>query len=319
MTVSYLPTRSQPTHHSSIEIGVDLSALGAAERDIAPDLPAAPADLLRLAAVARGVARGGLSFSALGPQFRLQPPAAGRRARETTGVGSDSLQAARRISAAGTAAVVPSVPAQASPAEVIGELARFSRQHGGPSRLHIEVGTDLTAARNLVRAIRQARADRAPEIVVSVASADDVALAGEIADLVRIRETDLAWARELRYAVRAAAGAAGRDPIPVLVDVRTVIGQDPITARVRAELVETLQHAPSTGVLTIIDTADKASRTLGDWLGGGAADGFVVEPGSLTTDLTAIIHQVIPGLQELGYSLAGAPTAPRRSLQTAAG
>src|SRR5690625_1892963 len=94
MTVSYLPTRRERLATSPTEIAVDLSGLGATERnELVPELPAAPADLLRLAAYARSTRRSGLSFTTLGPDFRLQPAA-------RLDGGLDSLVAARRISSA---------------------------------------------------------------------------------------------------------------------------------------------------------------------------------------------------------------------------
>src|SRR5690606_29552271 len=77
---------------------------------------------------------------------------------------------------------------------------------------------------------------RAPRVVIPVSSEDDVELAGSYADVVRVREADLHWAQELRFAVRAAARAAGRD-VRVLVDLHTVVSADRATAEERAGLV----------------------------------------------------------------------------------
>ncbi|HLS50005.1 MAG TPA: hypothetical protein VK024_08410, partial [Actinomycetaceae bacterium] len=237
------------------------------------------------------------------PDFRLLPDIPRRGVAPSAG-GFDALTAARRISSAGSARVVPSVSADASPSAVIAEIARFSRQHGGPARLQIDVGESLADVRRLAAAVRHARGELAPQIVIPVATAAHVALAGEIADIVRIREHDVAWARELRYAVRAAALAAGRSPLPVLVDVRAVIGEDPVTARVRAELVDSLGGAPAAGALTIVDTPEEATATLAHWLEAGAADGFTIEPASLATDLGAVIHEVIPALGARGFEVS---------------
>src|SRR5699024_12428790 len=117
-------------------------------------------------------------------------------------------------------------------------------------------------------------------------------LAGRVADLVRLRETNVTWARELRYAVRAAVQAAGRTNVPVVVDVRTVLSSDPVAARVRAELVEHLSGGEGGwgGALEAIGSAEATADLLNHWLAAGAADGFVAIPGSLPADVKAFVQ-----------------------------
>lgn len=318
MTVSYLPTRTDATAHHATEIGVDLSSLGATERnEIVPELPPAPADLLRLAAIARSITRAGLAFTTLGPSFRLQP---GSRHDASL----DALVAARRISSAAAGDVVPSIPVTTGPREALAEIARFSRKHGGPAGIQLELGehagTGTAArARRLADALRDARPAQPPRIIVALRAEADVAVAGEAADVVRLAEPDLGWARELRYAVRAAALAAGRTPVPVLVDTRTIIAEDPVAARVRAELVEHLDPPRGPAPLSIVGTATDATDTLARWLEGGAADGFVIRPASLPTDIAALVREVLPALRERGFTTEDAAAAGRRELLSAAG
>ncbi|MFD1718265.1 hypothetical protein [Georgenia deserti] len=303
-TVSLLPNRTATSRHAVL--GLDLTALGVAT-DLArysDDLPVEKADLARIASYTRAAHGNGVSFVTLGETFRLRSDRAVRRDDWL-----DPVTAARRIAPHGTAGIIPGVRAGADLDLVDSELAQASRAQGAWAGLHLSAddAAALTAAR------RPARRGPRPSVVVTVAGEDDVEIAGRCADLVRIRERDPEWARELRYAVRAAARAAGREgAVQVLADVHTVVSTDRQTAAERAALVADIagDEVIWDGALTAYGTVEDVADVIEGWLGAGAADGFVVLPGSLPADLAALVRGVVPELRARGV-LPELPAAPQ--------
>ncbi|HWK90902.1 MAG TPA: LLM class flavin-dependent oxidoreductase [Luteimicrobium sp.] len=144
-----------------------------------------------------------------------------------------------------------------------------------------------------------------PPIVVRADSPLSLDLAGRRADVVRIRATQRDDARAARDEVREIARDAGRDPdaLRVLVDLATVVGQDRRSAQERLDLLEELggdQGGLPEGALTHVGTAVDLADLLEDWFDAGAADGFVLRPASLDTDLRAIVGGTVPVLQADG-------------------
>jgi alkanesulfonate monooxygenase SsuD/methylene tetrahydromethanopterin reductase-like flavin-dependent oxidoreductase (luciferase family) len=142
-----------------------------------------------------------------------------------------------------------------------------------------------------------------PPVVVRVRSAASAAVAGRTADVVRIAVTDAAHAVRLRRLVRDSALAAGRDPeeVRVLAEVYVVLAVERASARARLELVEALEGTePARGALVVADTPDELAVLLADWAVVGAADGFLLRPSSLSSDLDAITDHLVPALQRAG-------------------
>ena len=155
-------------------------------------------------------------------------------------------------------------------------------------------------------------ADARPSLIARARTEEEVAAAGRYADVVRLREADLGWARELRYAARGAARAAGRDSeaVRVDVDVRAVLSADAASARERALLVDALA-APADAAARALDavgSAADAADLLHRWVAAGASDGFVLVPGSLRADVQGIVGSLLPELAALGLR-AGRPDA----------
>ncbi|MPV36200.1 hypothetical protein GB881_03915 [Georgenia subflava] len=137
-----------------------------------------------------------------------------------------------------------------------------------------------------------------------------------------MREDDLGWARELRFAVRAAARAAGRD-VRVLVDLHTVVSADRASAEERAGLVADIAGptAPWAGALRAVGTTTDVADLIQSWLTAGAADGFVIVPGSVPADIAALLRGIVPELRARGLveekAVASRPTAVRPEVETA--
>ncbi|WP_324651246.1 hypothetical protein [Georgenia sp. H159] len=309
MSTAFLPTRTTETTSTGATIALDLSGLGAPahDRDLAAGLPAEQANLVRLAAYARAAHKGGVSFVTLGEDFRLRADAAPR-----ANSWLDPVIAARRISpSAGGTGLVPSVHLGRADGAVAAELAQFNRKSGSWAGLQLARGTGaqpVTALPQLGDLLEElvrsatARTSQRPTVVVPLAEEAELTTAAELADVVRLREADLAWARELRYAVRSAARAAGRKPVRVLVDLRTVIAADYESARTRAGLLTDIAGGDEgwAGALEAVGTVGDVVATIEKWLEAGAADGFVVLPGSVPADVARLVSGVIPALQARG-------------------
>lgn len=156
--------------------------------------------------------------------------------------------------------------------------------------------------------------DQVPVVVRAVTTAD-LTRAGATADVVRVEASDAATAAARRDTVRAGALAAGRRPddVRVLVDVSAVIGPDETSAAARFALLTDVEdvsvHERS---LLHVGTADALAVLVEDWFTGGAADGFVVRPCSLRTDLHGLVDGVVPLLQARGVHRR---TYPGRTLR----
>ena len=325
MSISRLPSRSTGSSSAQATLGLELTGLGVGPScdGLTADLPVEKANLARLASYTRAAHDAGVSFVSIGEQFRLRSDRAVRR-----DAWLDPVVAARRISPhAGAAGLVASVPADGTDFTLVaGELAQVTRTGGTWTGLELTGGPDSTDAladtlAGVSRSFSSSRAgaQRAPRprVVVPVSGEADVELAGSFADVVRIREHDLEWARELRYAVRAAARSAGRQDVRVLVDLHTVISADREAAEERAALVADIagEHAPWAGALSAVGTVGDVADLIQSWQQAGAADGFVVLPGSLPADVVALLRGLLPELRSRGLvseqAVANRPTARR--------
>ncbi|QDB78881.1 hypothetical protein FE251_05465 [Georgenia wutianyii] len=308
MSTAFLPTRTTETTSTTATIALDLSGLGAPahDRGAAAGLPAEQANLVRLASYARAAHKGGVSFVTLGEDFRLRADASPR-----ANAWLDPVIAARRISpSAGGTGLVPSVQLGRADAAVAAELAQFNRKSGSWAGLQVSRGRDERVSalpqlgdllEDLIRTA-EARSSQRPTVVLPLEQEAELPAVAELADVVRLREADLGWARELRFAVRSAARAAGRPPVRVLVDLRTVIAADYESARARADLLSDIAGGTGSweGALEAVGTVGDVVTTIEKWLEAGAADGFVVLPGSIPADVTRLIRGIIPALQARG-------------------
>ncbi|MFH5823887.1 hypothetical protein [Georgenia sp. AZ-5] len=304
MTVSFLPDRSTRPTSTGALLGLDLTGLGVTCESQVPsaDLPVEKADLARLASYTRAAHLGGVSFVSLGEQFRLRSDL---RLRPDAWL--DPVVAARRIGPHAAAGLVAAVPQDADLVAVVGQLKDIPQAAGSWAGLELSHrGDGDRFARSLEAlgrsfATARTRGPR-PRVVVPVAAEAEIEAAGAFADVVRIREQDLEWARELRYAVRSAARAAGRQDVRVLVDLRTVISADRAAARERAALIADIDGpgASWAGALEAVGTVDDVAGTIDRWVTAGAADGFVVLPGSVPADVAALLKGLLPELRRRG-------------------
>lgn len=285
-------------------LGLDLSGLGVAEDllGVSEDLPVEKADLARLASYTRAAHGAGVDLVTLGSDFRLRSDRAVRDGR------LDSVTAARRIAPHASAGLVAEVTGTGAVATAEAELAQAHPSSGTWHALHL----NLTEAARLASSGRPDR--RRPRIVVSVSAPSEAAGAGAFADIVRIRHSDLEQARELRLAIRAAARAAGREgAVTVLADLHLVVASERGAAIERAGLVAEIAGGavtPWDGALSAHGTPDDVADLIEHWLDEGAADGFVVIPGSVPADVAGLIRAVVPELQVRGVVAKQSVNAP---------
>ena len=133
-------------------------------------------------------------------------------------------------------------------------------------------------------------------------------LAGRHADVVRVRATGPDEAAQARLRVLAAVAAAGRDPrdVRVLVDVHLVVGPDRASAQARHEMLAELEGV-DTGTLSFVGTTAGFAELVSTWVDDEIADGFVVRPSSVHTDLPALVDGVVPLLRAADRFRAGYP------------
>src|SRR5690606_39150648 len=139
---------------------------------------------------------------------------------------------------------------------------------------------------------------------------------GHVADVVRVRARTLEEAAVARERVRLAVAEAGREPaaVRVLVDLFVVIGPDQESSAARLDLLRRLEDEEvDEGSLVVAGSPVALAVTIQDWVDSGAADGFVVRPAALATDLDAFVAAVVPVLQGSGYLRPAYPGATLRA------
>lgn len=141
-----------------------------------------------------------------------------------------------------------------------------------------------------------------PLLVTAPTEASNAVVAGEHSDVVRLSVRSIEEVRAQRKAIRTAAHYAGRNPddVRVLIDAVVVIGDDAASALFRADMLHDLGDAEESRGLTVAGTVQGVADELARWVHDGAADGFVLIPGSLPTDAVAIARGLAPELEIRG-------------------
>lgn len=294
-TRSARPARSRP--QTSL-IALDLSGAGAPrEWRRAADSDAESFIMGRLAGLASLADQGGVDLITLDETFH----AAGLRRRDDW---LDGAVAASRLSRhTSTATLVAAVPLGRSRAEhVAGAIASVHRASAGRAGWQLE--TDGGLAPRAVDSVINAWPERSarPHVVIPVRNAVDGELAAARADVARLSVATFEEAHAARAAIRQAAADWGRDPddVRVLVDVQAVVSADQPSARARWDLLTSLETLPRAVPLRSLGTAADLADLWSSWVHRGGADGFTVIPGSVPTDVAALVHEVVPALAARG-------------------
>jgi len=337
-----MSSSTRPHRRRSIHLGVDLSATTArpAVWRTYDSRPAREFDREAASRLARVAAHGALDLVLLGPEFRLGTsrdttlggvldPAVGacRIAREVPGIGAVAHLDPGRIEPEHVAQALAAVDehtggragwqvTDAPLAEVRAVLRAWDAISSAPEPAEGEQYVTRDGVRFAVRAARPGARpvqSRLPVVVaLPGAGGDDGALelAGHVADVVRVRARTLEEAAVARERVRLAVAEAGREPdaVRVLVDLFAVVGPDQASAQARLDLLRRLEDEEvDEGSLVVAGSPVALAVTIQDWVDAGAADGFVVRPASLPSDLEAFVAAVVPVLQGSGYLRTGYP------------
>ena len=310
-----------------LTIGLDLTGAGAGPTLWAPtaDEARAEIDSQRVIDLARVAESAVLDFVAFDDEFALAHAAVRTHASRL-----DAARIACRIAPAttGVGLVATLDTSYLDPVHIATAIATLHEKSGG--RASWQVGTSQARAlgerpevwdriAREIRTVVAARAARsaeaaaslgrtptatAPGVVLRVGSPESAAVAGRLADVVRIEALDAATARALRQDVRVAAEAAGRDPdaVRVLVDVVAIVGSDAASARARRDILSDLATSEPAWVRTVshLGSTRQLVALLEAWVSDDVVDGFTVVPGSLPHDVRELVHGVVPALQERG-------------------
>lgn len=129
-----------------------------------------------------------------------------------------------------------------------------------------------------------------PLVVVRADGPHSTRLAVHRADVIRIGAPTLAAAAALRYELRAAATAAGRDAnqLRVLLDIETHLADDADTAALEVAALEDWSPSPAPNTLRHIGTPAELREVLDQVLVECAADGVVLRPLALAATVTQL-------------------------------
>lgn len=310
MSVQNLPTpadSSSPAFTGRLLLGVDLTTTGA-KAPLHRRSSAGTGQRVSLGDVADYVALSrdaGAELVTFGESFRLDDA-------PRNDAWLDPAVIASRLAAAGLLdggqRVVSALPGGfLDPMRLARAIAGIHARSGGRAGWQLPTSTTSGGVHAEVRRVwsltPEARTGgRAPLLVTAPTDPATAVVAGRWSDVVRLRVTDVAEARRRRLAIRTAAEQAGRNPddVRVVVDAVTVISDDAASALFRADLLRDLGTVEGPEPLTVAGTGGGVADVLQEWVEADAADGFVVLPGSLPTDVLAIAGSLAPELRERG-------------------
>ncbi|WP_216380076.1 hypothetical protein [Arcanobacterium phocae] len=273
-------------HMTSAWLGIDLSMLGV-QSFVNPLVPEKePFHYPKMMAATRAAANGGLDFVALSAEFCAD----GMRPHATL----DAVNVAAQLRGVEGAGIIAEVLAE--PTLIRQAIDTFAVDGAGWASLAVRI-PPVIDSEQLIAAFREIEL-AGIGLVVNVKSTDltsDIVRAvAKYANMVRLQVPDPHVARGLRYKIRAMANSVGRD-VPIVVDLGVVISATSSAANERALLVSAINGEELFSDIpkicgTVYDVADAIER----WVGLGAADGVVVHPASLPTDLASLIRGVVP-------------------------
>lgn len=283
-----------PDMEISVPIGVNLTSLGASETEVPGEDTADPylqqLNMPLLTSSVTAAYKGGIDVITLDSDFHVQPGA------PMISTALDGVTIAAKLAnwpgrTPQICAEVPSDPVYIRQAVEL--LANEQAQHVAVMCTLQE----LDDYQDFERAAQEARAAgvklwlQAINPAITGSHADVVA---KIFDAVRLRSADRRGARAMRFALREAAAQEQCD-MRVYADIGIVISATLQAAEERAILLSQLNGAElfanfDAVVGTVYDVADIIELLVGM----GAADGVILNPASLPTDLASILKGVLP-------------------------
>ena len=281
----------EPDRLTTAWVGVDLSILGAAVDCLSDsDLPVDRLNFPRLASSANAAFKGGLDFVTLGKRFQTRSD---RQVRDGSLDGAKTLAKLADFSKGGVFVEVPATADHIN--QAIDLVAAQSEGWAGVS-FEVDTDTDLASLAESVTSARSAGINA--QIIATAAVAQErAAEIAELADTVRLKTNDPHAARSARFALRAASHELSRDLL-VFAELGIVISASLQAAEERALLISEINACPLFADLhSIIGTVYDVADAIESWIGLGAADGVILLPASLPTDLASILKGVLPLLK----------------------
>lgn len=277
-----------PDHLATAWVGVDLTLLGACTPAGFDEAPIDHLNYPRLAASVKAAQQGGIDFVTLGLDFHNSSDSAGSE------YSLDAVKTAARLADVSTAGVFAGVVGTPKDMNVAVDL--LASQTDGWAGITITLATDSDFD-GIVATTKNARAAgiRICVIITNPSITPGRAkLIASIADTVRLRVADPHAAREARFAIRAAGQEINKDVL-VFVELGIVISASVEAAEERAHLIEKINGCdPFEGIACVLGTVYSVADAIESWVGLGAADGIILVPASLPTDLASVLRGVLP-------------------------
>lgn len=268
-------------------IGVDLSLLGAS-------VPVGFDDCIdylnfpRLAASVRAAQTGGIDFVTLDSRFLTSTDVDSRDSSH------DAVHAAAKLADVSTAGIFAGI--EPTPADIEVATAALAAQREGWAGITMPLHTDSDFAGIEKAARKTRRAGVKVTVIITdpAVSAERAAIVAGIADVVRLRVRDPYAARNARFAIQAAGKEIGKD-ILVFMELGVVISRSVAAAEERALLIEDMNDCDLfPGIASVLGTVYNVADTIESYVGLGAADGVILVPASLPTDLASVLKGVLP-------------------------
>lgn len=277
--------------HDSVSttwIGMDLSLLGASEPLGVDEAGVESLNFPRLAASVRAAQTGGIDFVSLDSNFHTSTDV---DSRDCT---FDAVRTAAKLAEVSTAGVFAGV--EADPQDMDAAITALSSQGEGWAGLTIPLHTDSDFAGIAAAAARARKAGLKVTVIITnpAISAERAKIIASIADIVRLRVVDIYAARQARFVIRAAGQELGRD-ILVFAELGVVISASVTAAEERALLIEDMNGTDLfPGIASVLGSVYNVADMIESWVGLGAADGVILIPASLPTDLASVLKGVLP-------------------------
>lgn len=276
-------------------IAMNLTLLGAAEMDIpGEDVPETFLKRVNVPLLASSVSAayaGGVDSITLDRDFHVHPTAPPRSAA------LDGVTMAEKLAAGKTPQICAEIPSDPLYIREAVSLLTNARVASAAVMLTLQ---ELDDYHDFKRAADDARAAGVNVWLLATnpeVTGENAETVASIFDAVRVRYPDRAAVRKMRFALKEAAKKRKRD-FTVFADLGIVISATLQAAEERSILISQLNGGELfSGMASVVGTVYDVADAIESWVGMGAADGMVLTPASLPTDLASVLKGVLPLLE----------------------
>lgn len=276
-------------------IGMNLTLLGAAEMDIpGQDVPETFLQRVNLPLLASSVSAayaGGVDSITLDRDFHVHPTAPPRSAA------LDGVTMAGKLGLGKTPQICAEIPSDPLYIREAVSLLTNARVASAAVTLTLQ---EIDDYHDFKRAADDARAAGVSVWLLATnprVTGENAETVASIFDAVRVRHPDRAAVRQMRFALKEAARKRKSD-LTVFADLGIVISATLQAAEERSILISQLNGGELfSGMASVVGTVYDVADAIESWVGMGAADGMVLTPASLPTDLASVLKGVLPLLE----------------------